>query len=247
MAIQAERLEDQTFIPPWVRFEHLARYEFAAQYVKGKTVIDCACGDGTGSEIFLKAGAEHLLAFDLSDAAVEKAKARCASMKAEAQACSGENLPIPQQFSDVYICLETIEHIEQDQKILQEAVRVLKPEGIFICSTPNRTVTNPGTLISDKPWNQFHIREYSQEEFIALLKSAFCRIELYGQNQKRRLKTHLMESLAKILPKHGAVQLNQIMKFPWLFCDRLEYHRVQVLDDQWDYEYVVAVCREPRR
>ena len=53
----AERLSDRGFMPTWVRHEHLARYEFAAGYVAGKVVVDCACGDGTGSAQYAKAGA----------------------------------------------------------------------------------------------------------------------------------------------------------------------------------------------
>ncbi len=246
MAFQAERLTDQSFIPPWIRHEHLARYAFASQYVKGKTVVDCACGDGTGSEIFWKAGAQSIAAFDLSEPAVATARARCVSPNVRFQVNDGLKLPLPDRSVDLYISLETIEHIEQDRAFLTEALRVLKPEGIFLCSTPNRAITNPGKSIQDKPWNRFHIREYSKPEFLDLLKPAFNRIELYGQNPQPGWKVSTMEALGKILPGHGAVQLNQIMKLPWLLLDRLKHHTVQTQNSRNVYEYLLAVCREPK-
>jgi hypothetical protein len=32
--------------------EHMARFAFASEFVKGVTVLDCACGSGVGSRRF---------------------------------------------------------------------------------------------------------------------------------------------------------------------------------------------------
>ena len=53
-------------------------------------------------------------------------------------------LPLRDNVCNVYISLETIGHIPNDGKFLREVVRTLKSEGLFICSTPNRIVLNPG-------------------------------------------------------------------------------------------------------
>ena len=243
----SERISDSGFIPRWVRHEHQARYAFAARYAEGKGVLDCACGDGTGSSIFLKAGAQRLYGFDASPEAVAKARARCPQQAAQFQRAEAARLPLPDQAVELYISLETIEHVEQDRAFLAEAARVLKPEGIFLCSTPNRTVTNPGAVLRDKPWNRFHVREYNREEFLERLGSTFGKVELFGQNPKSPGKVRLMSGLGEILPFHGAVWVNQFLKFPALFLDRLEDHAVNPWRPGTEPEYWVAVCRNPKR
>ncbi|MEM4218180.1 MAG: hypothetical protein QXZ09_09170, partial [Candidatus Methanomethylicaceae archaeon] len=67
------------------------------------------------------------------------------------------------------------------RKLLAEAVRVLKPGGRLIISTPNRTLTNPGRTISDRPFNPFHLREWDMAEFEALLCEFFPQTQMLTQ------------------------------------------------------------------
>lgn len=52
-----ERLVPETETRAHVIREHVARYDFAARYVKGKNVLDVACGSGYGAAMLKKAGA----------------------------------------------------------------------------------------------------------------------------------------------------------------------------------------------
>ena len=243
ISINFERLTDQVFIPKWVRYEHIQRFVFASQFVKDKIVVDCACGSGIGTDLFLKAGAKFVEAIDSSESSIAVARSRSNATNVHFQVGNAISLPLPNHIADVYIALETIEHIQQDQAFLNEVLRVIKLEGLFICSTPNRTVTNPGTTMTHKPWNPFHVREYTQQEFVDRLKTVFQSIELYGQNCQSPLKINMMEKLGKILPSSYIILLNQIMKFPLLIFDRLERHAVLPLEAGQQYEYVVAICR----
>jgi O-antigen biosynthesis protein len=47
-------------------WEHVYRYAFASDFVKGKYVLDIACGEGYGSAVLLKAGAEKVIGIDIS-------------------------------------------------------------------------------------------------------------------------------------------------------------------------------------
>ncbi len=247
-AVFNERLSENRFLPRWVRHEHQGRYAFAARRVDGKTVVDCACGEGAGSEIFLKAGARRLYGFDASSEAVEAARARCPEEAARFQKIDldKEPFPFPDRSVEVFVCLETIEHLRQVRAFLIEAARILQPDGVFICSTPNRTVTNPGASLRDKPWNRFHTREYSRQEFLDLLGSAFKKVDLFGQNPQALLKVRLMRGLGRVLPLHGAVRVSQALKFPALFLDRAGDHNVDPWQPGTEPEYLVAVCRGPK-
>jgi len=248
---QRERLTHRAWVPPWVWREHLARYQFAGGYVHSKVVVECACGDGIGSKVLLSAGAVAVEGFDRSGAAVVEAAARCRSPIArfrEADACA---LPVADRFADVYVAFETIEHIEDDRAFLNEAVRVLRPDGLFICSTPNRTVTNPGTAIGDRPWNRYHVREYRCEELLQRLGGAFEQVEYYGQRPVSRREVERLVAVGRRWSTRAAVTLRQVSKWPLLVCDPPGQYAVQPVpvtgDDGLEHEYLVAVCHRPKQ
>ena len=51
---------------------------------------------------------------------------------------AGENLPFPDQFFDLVLSHEVLEHVEDDHQAVKEMVRALKPGGRGIIFTPNR-------------------------------------------------------------------------------------------------------------
>jgi SAM-dependent methyltransferase len=227
----------------WVKLEQLGRYYFAAQFVRGKIVLDCACGRGMGTNIFQSAGAKQIAACDLWPAAIELAKKQVSAETTKFYLADAECLPFFNDFADVYISLETIEHIRNDKLFLAEAKRVLRPNGIFICSTPNRLFSNPGRRLADKPLNKLHIREYSPAEFLDLLKLNFKQVDLYGQNWQPLLKMKFLISLGKYLPAALTAKINQVLKLPRLIYDTLDYHKVTKGNDCVSFEYLVAVCK----
>jgi len=242
MPIESERFTNE-FTPPWVKAEHLARFEFACQFVKDKIVVDCACGSGIGSQMFAQASAQKIFAFDLSADAIKSAIANFQQPNIIFQQGDATNLPTPDHSADVYISFETIEHLPDAEKFLQEVKRVLKPDGIFICSTPNRTITNPHTKITDMPWNKFHIQEYTQEEFTDLLKKYFSTIELRGQNKICKTKMALINFIAKLFGARASVRAQQIMKLPRFIFDTKNNHAAIATPPNQAFEYLVAICK----
>ena len=207
--IEKERLSAKMSMPGWVWQEHNARYNFASKFVLGKTVIDCACGSGVGTNFFIESGAKQIDAFDLSETAVTEAIRRYGHANVSFRVGSALKLPLDNDSSDVYISLETIEHLKEDEFFLAEVKRVLKPGGIFICSTPNRIVTNPGKSIDCQPCNKFHVREYSQAEFTSLLKKHFSKVELFGQNPNNKLEIKLLGLVGNLLPFNLSTRILQ--------------------------------------
>jgi SAM-dependent methyltransferase len=243
----AERLAEGQFVPNWVRNEHLARYQFAMGYVQGKVVVDCACGDGTGSEMYAKAGAAMVHGFDISVEAIESASKTRRQPGLEFFVGEASNLPLAAKTADAYISFETIEHLQDDRGYLKEVVRVLKPDGVFICSTPNRAVTNHGKPITAKPANPFHVREYDPVELLELLQEHFDQIAGFGQNPQWRFAARTMTQLGRFLPGHVAVRIRQLSKLPRLLFDRIAHHHVKPANWSLDCcEYLVAVCHKPR-
>jgi ubiquinone/menaquinone biosynthesis C-methylase UbiE len=244
--VERERVTFEAWLPTWIRHEHLARYLFAAERASGLVVVDCACGDGTCARTLAnRARAVH--GFDLSLATVEGARRRTDVDNVQFAAGDATALPLPEHFADLYVSLETIEHLPDQGSFLREVVRVLKPTGEFLCSTPDRDVYSPGNGLDSRPWNRYHVREFTQPEFAALLTQYFERVELFGQNPKSPTLVNLRRALGQGLPGHLIVRANQALKLPRLLYDRLEHHLVLPAVETRRYEILIAVCSGPRR
>lgn len=228
-------------MPPWVWSEHVARWDFAAGFVRDQVVLDCACGAALGSRKFAGLGARSVAALDIAPPGPRTASSAGVPGLAGSLA-SAAQLPVRSESIDVYVCLETIEHVAKDQAVVDEAARVLRQGGIFICSTPNREVTNPGATIRQPPLNPFHVREYSRQEFLDLLGTRFGSVVLYGQNPCSRA---VPRALALLPWPQIAARTAQLLKVPRLVWDPAT-HLVERADSTRAWEYLVAVCTQPQ-
>ncbi len=239
--IPIERLDSNNWAPPWTRREHEARYEFASKFVDAKVVVDCACGDGTSSGIFGRT-ARNVNAFDISSEAIASAVERNHLPSVVFRCAVATELPMEDKSADVFVSLETIEHIDADQAFLDEVVRVLKDDGSFVCSTPDRDVHSPGNTSTDKPWTPFHVREYDADEFARMLKERFHSVTFYGQNPESVGVTKAKCWVGRSVSKHLVLRLSQAAKLPWLIGLKSARHDVVPVRADRKYEYLVAVC-----
>lgn len=244
MPIERERVTTSGFFPPWIRHEHFARYDFAVEIASGKTVVDCACSDGTYAGVLAaRAGAVH--GFDLSAEAIAEARRVNAAPNVHYEVGDALALPLPDGFAEVFVSLETIEHLPDAPAFLREIVRVLGPGGVLVCSTPDRDVYSPGHGPDSTPWNRFHFREYTREELLVLLGGSFAGITLYGQNPQRPAVVGAMRALGRLLPANLMVRCNQALKLPRFLHDPPARHAVVPADPSRRYEILVAVCSQP--
>jgi ubiquinone/menaquinone biosynthesis C-methylase UbiE len=244
---EKERVAGDTWLPIWVRNEHLARYRFVATLAPGKVVVDCASGDGVSSRLMAEAGAVLVYGYDLSPEAVQYARRVNSLANIRFEVASATALPLQDEAAELFVSLETIEHLDAVDEYLGEVVRVLRSDGEFVCSTPNRTVYSPGHTSESRPWNPFHVREYSQEELKRLLYAYFGQVVLLGQNLRSKWRTAALHSIGRVLPFDLAVRANQAAKLPRFAYDRVEHHPVVALDGRREPECLVAVCSNPRK
>ena len=146
-------------------WEHVARYRFAKDFVRGKRVLDIACGEGYGAAALAKAGAASVVGIDLSAEVCDHARRKYGL---DARAGDAQAIPLPDRSIDVVVSFETIEHVDDPAAFLGECARVLVPEGMLIVSTPNRPVYS-----GEGEQNPFHRLEFDEEEFVELLRSQF--------------------------------------------------------------------------
>jgi O-antigen biosynthesis protein len=167
---------------PWIRgsttaYEHLHRYAYAATLVKNKHVLDLACGEGYGSNI-LAVNATSVVGIDIDEGVVRHASAKYGSSRLRFLSGPITAVPIPETHSfDAIVCFEAIEHIDNHEALLGEVKRLLKPDGLFIVSTPNKAIYHDEA----RDENPFHVKELYFEEFRDLLARYFQNVQFLGQ------------------------------------------------------------------
>jgi SAM-dependent methyltransferase len=86
------------------------------------------------------------------------------------------------------VFLQTIEHVQDPDELLEHIKRVIGPDGVAYVSTPNvLTLAPKGESRSGNPW---HVREYRPEEYRALCVRHFTRVDLLGLFHARKLRAH---------------------------------------------------------
>jgi ubiquinone/menaquinone biosynthesis C-methylase UbiE len=208
----------------------------------GLTVLDAACGTGYGSRRLLAGGAARVDGFDLSGDAIAEARRLHTAPGVRFETADVTRLPCPDHSYDLFLSFETIEHVQDDLALVREAARVLKPGGTFVCSTPNRKVTNPGIPITGRPYNPFHVREYTRLELADLLHEVFPSVTFLGQSFH---PTRYIGALNRIggLWHKLAVRVHQCRKVLGVPWEKRERHLPTPLPAKGEPEVLVAVCR----
>lgn len=88
-----------------------------------------------------------------------------------------QNIPFPDASFDLVTALDVIEHVDADEKILQEAFRVLRPQGCVLITTPAFQ-----WLWSHNDELNAHKRRYTAQELRAKMERAGFRVERLSYN-----------------------------------------------------------------
>jgi len=157
--------------------EHYNRYIFTAGFISGKKVLDAACGEGGGS-FLMSEKAKEVIGVDLRGEAIQFAKNNYKGNNVDFIVGDVTKLPFKDNFFDVAVSFETVEHIsENDQKkFLAELKRVVRSDGLLIISTPDKRSWRKLGL----KWDD-HICELDFHEFDSLLKKYFLAKEYFKQ------------------------------------------------------------------
>ena len=169
-----ERLATQTININTI--EHLHRYAFVLELVKDKYVLDIACGEGYGSNLIAKQ-AKYVFGVDIDSATIKHANSKYSSENLKFIESSTSNIPLESDSVDIVVSFETIEHHDKHEEMMQEISRVLKPDGILIISSPEKSTNEDIALYR----NEFHIKELYFKDFNTLLSKYFQYIYFYDQ------------------------------------------------------------------
>jgi ubiquinone/menaquinone biosynthesis C-methylase UbiE len=117
---------------------------------------------------------------------------------------------LPSRSFDGVVCIEVIEHVRDDESLITQVFRVLKPGGWLYLTTPN------GDYVRNKQpnYNPDHFRHYTRKELHALLTKYFKIVKIrYGirtgkhryiglQSMNIRQPTKLLKIMANNVINH---------------------------------------------
>jgi SAM-dependent methyltransferase len=158
-------------------YEHFHRYALAARWCKGLRVLDAACGEGYGTALLAQSAAS-VDGVDISEQAISHARQRYGSREnVNFQLADCTSLPFADDEFDRVVSFETLEHLAEQDQLLAEFKRVLKPDGCLILSSPDKATYSD----VQNTTNEFHIKELYRDELESLINRYFPAHRLLGQ------------------------------------------------------------------
>jgi ubiquinone biosynthesis O-methyltransferase len=130
----------------WLRLLHnmvpprLAYFNPIVGNWRDKSVLDLGCGGGFMAEPLARQGA-RVIGVDPSAPAIAAAKrhAQESGLSIDYRVGTGEHLPVANSAVDIVLCVDVLEHVRDLDAVIGEIRRVLKPGGLFLFDTINRT------------------------------------------------------------------------------------------------------------
>jgi 2-polyprenyl-3-methyl-5-hydroxy-6-metoxy-1,4-benzoquinol methylase len=187
-------------------------YEFAKPFITDKVTADIGCADGYGTQ-FLADFTKSTVGVDYSEVTIAEARIKHVS-KTNLTFKAGKVPPIPlaDESMDVVTAFQFIEHIELRKAFMEDVKRVLKPGGIFICTTPNIKMS-----IARNP---FHVFEYTFDEMQKEASSVFSKIELQGLQGNQIVNKYYDDNSkwAKRILMFDPLGLHKLVPANWLIA-----------------------------
>jgi 2-polyprenyl-6-hydroxyphenyl methylase/3-demethylubiquinone-9 3-methyltransferase len=161
--------------------------------LNGLRALDIGCGGGFLAEEFAALGCQ-VTGVDPSPASIDAARAHATAggLRIDYQVGSGEHLPVPDSAFDLAYCCDVLEHVSDLDRVISETARVLKPGGLYLFDTINRTV--PSKLVMIKvmqEWPLVRVVDAAIHDWDMFIKPA----ELAGVLERYGLKIGEMTGL----------------------------------------------------
>jgi SAM-dependent methyltransferase len=226
--------------------QHVSRYLLARSWVAGRDIVDIACGSGYGSALLARDRRHRVTGIDLSPDAIEAATAAWSRSNLVFTIGDGLDLRMPPGSADTVVSFETIEHVVDPVRFLDQIALLLRPGGRLVLSTPDRSYYSPGAQRGESH-NPFHLSEMTRSELLELVGSRFRVIEVYGQTPAN-LAAVTASARRTGLVKHAIRQVtNPIVgrgRIAEVLLPMLRRDHVPRSAGSTGFMYVVVVCEK---
>lgn len=202
-------------------------YVVAKEYVRGN-MLEVGCGEGRGIDTLLPLVSQYT--------AVDKIKPVIDDLqkKYPQGIFKSMNIPplggLPDNTYDSIVSFQVIEHIDADLLFLNEIHRVLKPGGVALLTTPNRSMS-----LSRNPW---HVREYLPEELTRLAQKLFSSVEMKGITGNDKVMAYYEENKKSVqrITRFDILKLQyrlpaSFLRLPYEILNRWNRNKLQTTDN----------------
>ena len=210
----AERVSHEDKSDNYVFQRSLLAYLEAAKIVSGD-VLEIGAGEGYGIK-HIAPKADNYLTVDKHPVHIDEQYKHVSFRQM--------NIPplvdIQDESFDYVVSFQVIEHIPADDQYVSEIHRVLRPGGKFIVTTPNKKMS-----ITRNPW---HVREYTIEELVDLLKVKFSAVDAKGVFGNQKIMDYYEKNKASVhkITRFDIFDLKhklprQILQIPYAILNRM--------------------------
>jgi ubiquinone/menaquinone biosynthesis C-methylase UbiE len=242
--------QDPAVIEQLVRAEYIVKQGI----ISNRSVLDVGCGTGYTCYYFSQFGKPaNVNGLEIDRDLVDTMRKLNSDRTVSFDYYRGGSFPYKDQSFDVVTCFEVIEHVPSSEQkdILSEMSRVVKPDGVVIVSTPNKTVYSPDGI----SLNPDHICEIDFGCFRTLCSEYFKKVTILGQGLvddrvlKRRQIRHRMSHLSfvKLLKALGAQKVARLLRkycsssSQRVFSSTKQNYRIGELDES-NALIQIAIC-----
>jgi len=175
----------------WAALDHFIRK--VLKITRANRVLDYGCGSGLHVDLWKKVFPDAEMFFcDISSVALEKLVGKYPEFKGNCDEIKGDEAALKDNFFDVVVSVEVMEHVENLGGYLSDIYRLLKPGGFFIWTAPcanklsiehiyytvtrNIQKTDEGYILWKKE-DSMHLRRMTSAEMEDELSTAkFCEV-----------------------------------------------------------------------
>jgi 2-polyprenyl-3-methyl-5-hydroxy-6-metoxy-1,4-benzoquinol methylase len=160
-------------------YGHIQHYRYLTKFTKDKCVLDIGCSEGYGS-YYLSHYSKQVIGIDFDMKRIQNANQLYRKENLNFHHVNiyelNEKFPDLQYNMDVVLAMEFIEHLQKPEEFIHITKKMLKQDGIFFLSTPNRLARD----VNNTPWNPEHIKEYSCDELNIFLSEFYKEVKIIG-------------------------------------------------------------------
>ncbi|HOV10731.1 MAG TPA: methyltransferase domain-containing protein [Bacteroidales bacterium] len=202
-----------------IHHRHLIAYQEAAKLCHGR-VLEIGSGEGYGIKI-LAQGAIEYHAVDKHATPVPPEEKNVVFRQMNVPPLDG----FEDNYFDIVVTFQVIEHIKNDSFFVSEIYRILKPGGKLILTTPNIAMS-----LTRNPW---HIREYTLKQMQGLLEKKFADFEIKGVYGNKKVMAYYEEnrrSVKKItrfdILKLQYILPRRLLQIPYDIANRINRNKL---------------------
>jgi len=174
-------------------------------------VLDIGCGNGSMTNFLTSLGAK-VIGIDINKKYLKTAKKRFPSL--EFKNMSGDELLFDDEYFDIVVSFDLLEHIPDVEKHILEVLRVLKDKGKYLLQTPNKYPSMLFSIYRDKSfskWKSYHPSLQTKKSIRHLFKDfrvEFCNVDYFTDWYRNKLP----KSINSINPQSLGLETNLYIK-----------------------------------